>query len=155
MLWSLRVHVRYGLARAEGGSVISGRGMTGIGMGILCWVATQAVASGLAGAGHGWVGPLFLLVPLLLLYPLAFVHLMTASVGGCRGDAIMLALAAALDLGLCYNVQIQEAGYFARLIDVAPGLLWTWFALWIGWQAAAIVTALRHGRGKALREGVA
>lgn len=82
------IGVRYEGAKSGGGIGIRGKAPTGIGLGILCWIATQAVAFTLAGAGHGWMGPLLLSVPLLVLYPFAFVRLLYGPVGGGRGDAV-------------------------------------------------------------------
>jgi len=92
--------VRYEGAKSGEGIGIRGKAPTGIGLGILCWIATQAVAFTLAGAGHGWMGPLLLSVPLLVLYPFAFVRLLYGPVGGRRGDAVMLVLVVALDLAI-------------------------------------------------------
>lgn len=46
----------------------------GVAAGIGFWLLAQALAFGLAGAGHGWGGASALSVPLAILYPLACVR---------------------------------------------------------------------------------
>jgi len=38
------------------------------------------------------------------------------------------------------------------MIDSAPGGIWAWFVLWIGWQIVAIVAAIRHWRHIAIQD---
>ncbi|WP_294237841.1 hypothetical protein [uncultured Sphingomonas sp.] len=74
--------------------------MAGIAVGTGLWLATQALALGLAGAGHGWVGASAWSLPLLVLYPLARLRMVSPIFCGRRADAMLLAVAAVLDVTL-------------------------------------------------------
>lgn len=124
-----------------GGSMI--RIVGSIGAGTLLWLGTQAIAFGMSKAGDGWIGPTAWSLPLVALYPIALVRLGRRRLGGIKADAAMLTMAVTLDVLLAYNIERQELGYFALAWDVAPSLVSTWFALWMGWQIIAFATLIR------------
>jgi len=118
--------------------------------GVLLWLIAQMIAVGLAGGGEGWDGPAILSSALLVLYPLTFVRVVRWR-HHARLDAALLIVAAMLDGFLCYNIRIQEPGYFAMADDVAPGAASAWFVLWLGWQvvaAGAFVRAVSRNRAR-------
>ena len=117
--------------------------MGSIGAGALLWLGTQAIAFGMSKAGDGWIGPTAWSLPLVALYPIASVRFGRSRLGGTKGDAAMLMIAVTLDILLAYNIERQESGYFAMAWDVAPSLVYTWFALWMGWQVIALATLIR------------
>lgn len=114
-----------------------------VGAGALLWLGTQAIAFGMSKAGDGWIGPTAWSLPLVALYPIALVRFGRPRAGGTKADAAMLMMAVTLDVLLAYNIERQEPGYFVVAWDVAPSLVSTWLALWVGWQIIALATLIR------------
>ena len=111
-------------------------------LGLLMWLVVQVMATGITAAGHGWYGPFFLSLPLLILYPLAFVRAF-AERGSPKGDINLLIVGAALDLALVVDM-VVERDILLRLWGLDWAWLALWLALWAGWQALGFTTLLRN-----------
>lgn len=100
----------------------------------------QLLGTALAGAGHGWVAPLFLSVALWVLAPLALwlAWPVDKSRGSDRSALFGLAaLAVGADAALI-DLTIGEVDHLRFYVEVngAMGLLiiGLWLCLWFGWQ---------------------
>jgi hypothetical protein len=115
-------------------------------MGLLPWALAIALSVGIGGGGHGWVAPFFVSIPLLALYPLAFI----AAFSRPRSTRLVWALLLAallLNLFLLALTVLHEPGYFAASVRFAAGPVALWIALWLAWQVLAVMTLLRTDYG--------
>lgn len=107
------------------------------------------VGLGLAGGGHGWGGPFFFSMILIVLYPVAFVRAFDAKVKSSDIDAVLLGVAGLLDSFLLMSF-FGEAKYVASIwsSDGGPLFISLWLAFWAGWQILIVVSLLRRKAGK-------
>lgn len=112
--------------------------------GLLPWALAMALSLGIAGGGHGWIAPLVVSMPLVALYPLAFVRALTNGAGSIKADRAILLAALLLNLVLLGQALLAEPGYFTASLRFGAGTVALWFALWLGWQVLALVTLLRR-----------
>ncbi|HEX4739118.1 MAG TPA: hypothetical protein VH331_16320 [Allosphingosinicella sp.] len=121
-------------------------------LGLLAWFVVEFMAVGIAGGGHGWFGPMFFALPLLLLYPAAFIRAFAPKARSAKIDTAMLAVGVVLDLLLLRNMffdtlffdereDFMKVWTFADSEDHA--FLVLWFALWAAWQVLTAATFLR------------
>lgn len=106
---------------------------------MLAWVLTEGIAFGFAGGGHGWTLPTLLSLPLLFIYPMAFVRLSSRRGGRRHYEVGILAGAIALDTMLVFNVIREENQYFRDAWSHTPGMVAGWLALWAGWQILTLI----------------
>jgi len=111
--------------------------------GLLLWLAAQALAFGLAGAGHGWVDPFFFTLPLVVLYPAALIRWRGPSRGRGGIDLLLLLTGLALDFLLVGRSLGEEGAYLLRIWQFEPAAVAIWIILWAGWQAALLGRVLR------------
>ena len=69
-------------------------------VGLAFGMAAAVMGLGLAGGGHGWNGALFLSIPLIVLYPLAFGRVFSTNIKSSDLDVGLIAIAAMFDLTL-------------------------------------------------------
>jgi len=125
--------------------------MTGLvfkGLAVLASLAlaasAQYLAFGLAGAGHGWVAPLFYSLLLFVAYPVAFLRRMDTSHPSIAIDVGLLVVAGIADLLLVIQTVIQEPHYFVMVIGFAGPFAVLWLVLWCLWQMLAVSTLRRR-----------
>jgi hypothetical protein len=125
-------------------------------LGLLSWLAAQAIGLGLTGAGHGWTGPFFFSMPLIILYPLAFVGAFCSKDYLPSVPVVFLAAAVGLDCLLLANFA-SEFPYIVKLwrFPEGPSYISLWLGLWAGWQIlfAAALLRRRQGGHRARAEG--
>jgi hypothetical protein len=116
------------------------------GLGLLAWLASQAVALALASGGHGWMPPFFLSMPLLALYPAVFIRAFHSKSEGVALSAVILVIAAVLDLLLLVSLFIEDFGSFYEVWKFDDGWKWeiAWLLLWAGWQALAVAALCKR-----------
>ena len=116
-------------------------------LGLLAWFVVEFIGVGIAGAGHGWVAPFFFTLPLLLLYPAAFIRAFAVEPRTVKVELAMLVIAAVLDMLLSRNMLGSEHEYFLKVwnyhYDGEHAILLLWFGLWAAWQVLTLVTLLR------------
>lgn len=114
-------------------------------VGLVFGLATVVLGLGLAGGGHGWGGPFFLSIPLIVLYPLAFARTFRTKVKSSDLDVGLIAVAVMLDLALLGNFS-AEYDYFIKMWRFEDGALFIslWLGLWAGWQVLAAVALARN-----------
>ena len=120
-------------------------------LGLLLWLVTQAIGLGLTGAGHGWYGALIFSLPLVVLYPLAFIRAFGSKAESPQDDMRILIAAAVLDLLLLSNMFLLDHDYFIKMGRFDPTIVTVWIALWAGWQVLGVVALLRR-RPAVIRE---
>jgi hypothetical protein len=112
-----------------------------IALGLLLAFFAQFLGLMLAGAGHGWVAPLFISIVLWVLWP------MTLAIGWPIGRGGRLALAAMIVAALLADAwliskSLGEADYISRYIEIngAVGslIIGLWLLLWTIWQAILV-----------------
>ena len=114
-------------------------------MGLALAACAQLLAIFLAGAGHGWVAPLYLSIALWFLIPLT---LLVAWPTHSRPRLAMIAIAAialAAD-ALLVSRAWGELAAIRFFLDVNGGFGWTilglWLSLWFGWQVILFYSLL-------------
>lgn len=117
-------------------------------LGLLFWLGTQWLALGIAAAGYGWISPSALSVPLILLYPIAFVRAFcarTGSIGPYRG--LPIAIAGVLDVLLLGSI-VLEKEYILKGWRLPENryVLALWIALWAGWQMLLLASLIKDRR---------
>jgi hypothetical protein len=117
--------------------------LTGVG-GLLVWFLAQLFAFGLGLAGDGWLGPFFLTLPLLLLYPFVTVRFFASEARPTKLDWAALYTAVPLDLLLLLNGGIQERTYFLKVWHLGADAVVMWAVLWLGWQVLAVATLFKN-----------
>ena len=120
------------------------RAVAAVGAGLALAFVTTFLGLMLSGAGHGWTSPFFFSMPLVVLYPAAFL-LATGRCAFTRPSGVALVgLGLLLDLALAV-MTVGESEYFFRMMeqDGAPEVASAWVLLWLVWQAAAFVAAVR------------
>ena len=117
-------------------------------VGLVAWLAAQAIGLLLAGGGHGWNGPFFFSMPLIILYPLAFVGAFSAKAYLPSVPVIILAAAVGLDCLLLANFA-SEFSYIVKMWRFPDGasFISLWLGLWAGWQILFAAALLRRRRG--------
>lgn len=119
-----------------------------IALGLLLAFFAQFLGFLLAGAGHGWVAPLFISIVLWVLWPMTLAVAWPIGSRSRMASVTMLAAALSADLWLV-SKSIGEADYISRYVEVngALGLLIIifWLCLWTVWQAI-LVWSLVAGR---------
>lgn len=118
-------------------------------LGLLAWFATQAVALGLSGGGHGWTGPFFFSMPLIILYPLTFILAFSSKARSPNVEVSLWAAAIVLNLLLLANIFSSEHDYFIRMWRFSDGSLFIsiWLGLWAGWQVLFVAALLKRKVG--------
>lgn len=119
-----------------------------VAIGLVASLATQAVALGLAGAGHGWMAPLWVSSVLIFLYPLVVVRVFASPEASIKVDATILLLAGVIDLFLLHNALVTERTYFLKIWNFSASAVSLWIGLWAGWQLLAIVSLLKKRGGE-------
>ena len=114
-----------------------------VGLGFALAALAQLLSLFLAGAGHGWVAPLFMSAGLWFLIPLTFaVAWPTSPIEGPL-LLVMGAIAVAAD-ALLVSRSLGEISYIRHYIDVngAIGLILIglWLVLWLCWQAILLLS---------------
>jgi hypothetical protein len=117
-------------------------------LGLLFWLAAQTIGLGLAGGGHGWNGPFVFSMPLIILYPLAFVGAFCSKAYLPSLHGVILAAAVGLDCLLLANFA-SEFQYITKMWRFPDGALFIaiWLGLWAGWQILLAATLLRRRQG--------
>jgi len=103
-------------------------------IGALFWLITQALGLGLTGAGHGWYGAFLFSIPLVILYPLAFIRTFCSTAESVEVEAGILAGAVVLDFMLAANILSGDNHYFMQMWRFEAGGIMIWLGLWAGWQ---------------------
>jgi hypothetical protein len=92
----------------------------------------------LAGAGHGWVTPFFVTMPLWILFPAT----LALAVRTDRVSRLVLFTAAAVALAADARLvsgTIDESSYLRFYLEVNGAVGWLivvlWLCLWVSWQA--------------------
>ena len=116
-------------------------------IGFLCAAAAEFLALFLAGAGHGWVAPLFYSLFLFVPYPYVFLRTVGEIRHWVAADVLLLAAGIVADISLARDTYLHEAIYFVRAMEMPP-LAIIWMAIWAAWQ---LVTAYRIYRAFARR----
>ncbi|HYW15320.1 MAG TPA: hypothetical protein VE891_04095 [Allosphingosinicella sp.] len=121
-------------------------------IGMLFWLAAQAIGLGLVGGGHGWGEPFFFSMPLIVLYPMAFVAAFCSKAYLPAISAIVVVAAVALDF-LVFGSFASESEYIVKMWRFPDGALFIllWLGLWAGWQILFVIGLVRrrHGAGRA------
>jgi hypothetical protein len=96
------------------------------------------IALGLAGAGHGWVTPLWISIVLWGVYPLTTVRALRHPSFGV--DSLLVFLAIALDAALVVLTVREGTEYFWRAVKFIEWWFFgLWIAIWFAWQLIAII----------------
>ena len=106
--------------------------------GLLAAAFTLFLASSMAAGGHGWIGPLPISLPLLLVYPLVLMRFVGRSGRSIWVDLALGALALAANAYLLNDTLGSEYEYFRRVLDT--GTPYIWVAMWLLWQVLVGVT---------------
>jgi hypothetical protein len=106
-------------------------------IGVFLWFPAQVLAFGLAGAGHGWVIPLFITMPLILLYPLAMIAAFRKSDRSFITGMIVFFFAISLN-GILIKSSLDEGRYFEKVWNLNPYICLCWIVFWLGWQVLAL-----------------
>ena len=118
-------------------------------LGLLFWAATQFLALGIGAGGHGWLAPFGLSMPLVVLYPLAFVRAFCVTRPWSKvGTGVLLVIAVTLD-ALMLGSLFLHGDIFWKQWDMFPDDRWVpllWFALWAGWQLLIIASLIKNRR---------
>jgi hypothetical protein len=116
------------------------------GLGLLAWLASQAIAIALASGGHGWGPPFFLSAPLVVLYPATFIRAFGLESQRVELNVVILVIAAVLDLLLLVSLFIEDFGSFYEVWKFDDGWKWeiAWLLLWAGWQALAVAALCKR-----------
>lgn len=104
--------------------------------GLVLAAFAQMLALLITGAGHGWGQPFRFSPALFLAYPIMFVRLRSPGTLAWT-DVALLAAAAALDLLLVQQTQIEGVEYFRRVMRLPP-IPHLWLLLWLLWQALTV-----------------
>ncbi len=104
----------------------------------MLWALAMVTAAAVGGAGHGWVAPLFVSIPLVFLYPLILVRGLDGRPFSRGIDGAILIVALCLDVLLAGYSLFAERGSFGRAVMVSGGAVAAWLALWLGWQILLI-----------------
>ncbi len=118
-------------------------------IGAVFWLITQALGLGLTGAGHGWYGAFLFSIPLIILYPLAFIRAFCSKAESVEVEAGILAGAVVLDLMLVTNIFSGDNGYFMQMWRFEAGGIMIWLGLWAGWQILLVGSLLWKKLGRA------
>lgn len=116
-------------------------------IGIAVGSAALLMSLGGAGGGHGWIGALWFSVPLVFLYPLVLVRAVPPIGKSSNADAVIVAVAALLDLFLAANMA-SEQKYVRMQWRFDPTGMSLWLSLWAGWQIVGVTTLLRKRFGR-------
>ena len=112
-----------------------------IALGVLLAFIAQFLAFLLAGAGHGWVAPLFISIMLWVLLPASLAIAWPIGRGSRLALSAILVAALAADAWLISR-SIGEARYISHYVDVNGAVGWLiiglWLGLWAFWQAILV-----------------
>ena len=115
--------------------------------GLLVAAIGQLLGLGLAGAGHGWIAPLFASLVLWAAYPLTFGRALDVFIIGRRGvrsEPGLLLAAAASDALLLWLTRREGVEYFWRVITIYGwATIAPWMTIWLGWQLLVLLTLIR------------
>lgn len=111
-------------------------------LGLLAWALAQAIALGMTGAGHGWVGPFFYSGFLVVLYPLVFIRALGSWRGPIWVDIGVLLVGAVLSVLILNNILVGERRYFLMLWRDAPEFVAIWLGLCVLWLVIALIPLL-------------
>jgi hypothetical protein len=113
-------------------------------IGLLIAASAQLLAFPIAGAGHGWMQPLFFSPALFVVYPILVVRLSAPKELPWPGIEVLLVGAGiALDLLLVRATEAEGMTYF-RGVLASPPLPHLWLLLWLLWQALALMLVVRR-----------
>lgn len=107
----------------------------GIALGLLYALFCEALALGVAGAGHGWHSPLVVGLAGFALFPLGFRSMSTG-----RYAIAGLAFCLACDVALIFLTIAEGVGYVGKVLPAA--LLWS--TLWLAGQATWLLAMRRR-----------
>ena len=112
-----------------------------LGLGFALAALAQFLSFLLAGAGHGWVAPMFVSVGLWFLMPLTFVLAWPTA----PMEKPLLLVVAAIAVGadaLLISLSLRDSYYIRHYLEVngAIGLtmIGLWLALWSCWQVMLV-----------------
>jgi hypothetical protein len=116
-------------------------------LGLLAWLGAQWIALGIIAGGHGLIAPLSLSMPLLFLYPIAFIRAFCVTTGRIGFDQGLLAIAGLLDV-LLLSSTFAEEKYFWHIWSYPENrpVLAEWMALWAGWQLLVLASLIKNRR---------
>ena len=112
-------------------------GLIGLVMAILGWIVAMAQA----GAGHGWISPIYVSLAMFPLWPLVLVRIATNGTGIAIDRAILI-IALVLDLLLILMTLSEGTHYFLRALG--DGVVYIWLVFWLGWQFLAVAALTRR-----------
>ena len=122
-----------------------------LGLGFGLAAVAQFLGFMLAGAGHGWVAPMFVSIGLWFLIPLTLVLAWPSAQAGKSLLSVIAAIALAAD-ALLLKLSLGEVSHIRRYVDVNGAIGFTiiglWLALWFCWQVILIyslVAKREHG----------
>jgi hypothetical protein len=112
-----------------------------IALGLLLAFFAQFFGLMLAGAGHGWVAPLFISIVLWVLWPMTLAIGWPIGRGSRRTLAAMIVAALVADAWLI-SKSLGEADYISRYVEingvVGSLIIGLWLLLWTIWQAILV-----------------
>jgi hypothetical protein len=111
-------------------------------VGLLIALIGQLISVPLAGAGEGWVSPLFVSPVLWIAYPFVLARAVQISKRGARStwpELAALAVAVAADVHLAFT-SWNEGNYVLRehRPGSGEGFVEVWAVIWLGWQFLAV-----------------
>jgi hypothetical protein len=103
-----------------------------------------------AGAGHGWVAPLFYSFGLFLIYPIVLIRALKPRRDWLMLDAAIVVFAVVVDILLVLDLIARADGPRWRERELfLPGIdksiypfFAIWLAIWFGWQVVAVRTLI-------------
>ena len=116
-------------------------------LGLLLAFVAQFLGLVLAGAGHGWITPLYASFILWVFLPLTFATVSPLGPyrhGDMRRLLILIALGLIADVALVLATIWEGAEYFWNAMGLNGGLNSLWLLIWISWQLV-IALALSQG----------
>ena len=119
-------------------------------IGVILWLAAQALALMLGAAGHGWGTPFLVSIPLIVLYPAILIRASVLYIKGSAIDAGILFVAILLDAYLVMETVLEDGSYFLRIWKASPAVVIGWVDLWLGWQVVIAVSMIRSRLRSAL-----
>lgn len=108
----------------------------------------EYIALGLAGAGHGWVSPLFCGLILFLAWPATLAVLAIVRRRRRLACALLVGAGLVADAVLALSTLLEGTQYLERVLAVGSPLPVLWILLWLGWQAAALLGLLTSPLGE-------
>jgi hypothetical protein len=102
----------------------------------------EYLALEMAGAGHGWVSPLFCGAILFLAWPATLAVLAIVRRRRRLACALLVGAGLVADAVLALSTLLEGTQYFERVLALGSTIPVLWILLWLGWQAAALLGLL-------------